>query len=520
MKMYSAFVNSMKLVFAIFVCGCCFEFALAQEKADAEKEREFDITDSLPGGGVFTFGQSAGTQNDLVFRFENSQFIRIAELRLISFSEVQKELELTKGQLEQLKKLRQEVHAYDMVWKWEQAIICESAKEKALAEMNKLKGRMSEAKPLKEILLPHQMDRLKQIQRRFLLFAYEAKQNRHLTTFAREFVSKRWKINSKTLEEISRAVHEHLAEIKKKNNEWDKSVATPRILAFFDGDDQRLLTSLIDGRAIFTSHPLLRNAQMSPFFLYREVEAELDKPNEYPSIGVKGADGLLFDVIDPMVHANGRLGSNHDFSHRSELAFSDTKWQRVALLLRFGKSEWFSLADFQSQELEHIAAKNEGATGGFYYSFLGSEEMIMGLKEIRNNSPLDSDEAAYRKYVDAIIEYKKSSDSKIEAAIRKTLLPHQLSLVQFSIAAPQLEKLGLYILLDNDMLGEQRALSNSEKKELTKLVSDRRAEEIAELNKLESQIVERLTPEERKVFKDLFGKPVEFLPPFILAFEK
>lgn len=511
-----------------FLIGPGASFAIqserdSQQDTQSDSDKPFDVTDTQPGGGTFEVYMSRDGKQSLRFVSDFFTFnMKLSELRLISFPSVQEDLELSSTQLKRLKEIREKIFAFDMVWKWEQTSICKPVRDSARQNIADLREQVNAGEELHEILLPHQLERLYQIQRRYLLFTLADARRNRMTAFAHDFIQKRWQLDSQAVSQLTRIVSDEMESIKKDNHKWDTDVALKKIESFYEDADLKLLQQLVKDRAIFSSIPLQRSAQMGSFFHFSEIEEGLKKPDELPATKINDHLDFSFEVINPLILPNGRFTSSSAIIDRSELSFPDSKWQRVAQLVNFGESEWFTLAEFQKQELESLVQMKEfdDASGsGMRYVYLDDDQWQTRFQQIRENQPIQTEEAAYRKYIDEMISFRRSRDSKMETAIRKALLPHQLDSLQFSVGAPQMGKLGLYQLLMNNMLGKRFALTNSQKKELTELVEERRKEEIETLKKLETKAIAALSIEQRKQFKQLFGDPLESLPTFITAFD-
>ncbi len=467
----------------------------------AAPKGEIDILDFIPGGNVYQIGSARqGYRAEFLPDFGH-EGIRLIDLRMLSFVEVQEELEVTNTELDRLQSLFAECHEFDSVWKFELACKCAPLRAEAYAGTAELRRRINDEQEVLKKLTEDQATRLRQLERRFACMALVEMPGDVGKKFFEQFG-----IDSKAGRQIKTLLREEMEAIAAENKVWEDNELSKKLEELFDPAHFELLKEVADGGRFFSPQPLLRSAQMAPFFRYAEIE-KFEKIEER-----KSDEDLRFELVRPLIMGNGRLVSFDDYYDRSKLSFGISKWQRLVLLMKDSKSDWFSLIDDQLNSISQLVVTHEPTEGAISYQFEGEQKII----DHNKNAPVEiqTSAKAYRDFNSESFLLQKEIDDHIRRTIKQSMTPRQLDMLQFAVGATQFAQVGLYVVLSENLLGNEFSLSADQQRRLRILIQKRRAHEIERINELEEKILKLVSPDQKSHFGQTFGDTTTLFPSF------
>jgi hypothetical protein len=464
--------------------------------------REIDILDFMLGGNVYQVGSAREGFRPHFLPDYGHEGIRLIDLRMLSFVEVQKELEITDKQMERLEPLFADAHEFDSVWKFELACRCAPLRSEAYGGTAELRRQINDEQAVINVLTREQAERLRQLERRFASMALAETPG----DVGKQFFSY-FGIDSNLGHQIKAVLREELEAIAAENKVWEDGELYRELEELFDPAHLELLREVADEGRFFSRQPLLRAAQMAPFFRHSEIEKFVKNENS------SSDEELDFELIKPLILGNGRLVSFEDYYDRSRLSFGYSKWQRLVLLMKESKSEWFSLIDDQANAIGKLVVTQEPTEGAICYQFEGEQKIINHNK----NAPLEiqTSAKAYREFNAASFLLQKELDDHIRRTVKQSMTPRQLDMLQFAIGATQFAQVGLFVSLSENLLGKEFALSVDQQKRLRKLIQKRREHEISRLNGVEERILHLMEGNKKELFYSKFGETTNLFPSFI-----
>jgi hypothetical protein len=473
------------------------------DKSDTFSSSDF-FAKNLPFGNLYAVKQAKPdkqTGSGLTIGFmRDSGFVSI-DYRFLSLPEVQEELKVTDRQRERLRPIFEEIFECDIIWKWELACGCAPARAKATERLADLRSRLENRVFLEEILTNEQLVRLAQLENRFSMFSPS-----ETGKIGDKFLSQ-LALDSQQIARISEVVTEWLDNTSASNASWEKDVLSKALKSYLGDERFDLLTEVSDG-VWFSREPLIRSAQMSPFFAYRMIENFKDNS----ATQFLNSDEGEFQFVDPLILPNGRMVSSLDYRWRSQLSTIRSPWLDFAeALIRGSEAEqsWYSLTDSQLSVLDSLVYKRYDPNGlGFAIAVVGPP-----VPEMPNEAVTDL--SAYRKFFLRKVEWVRNIELNIESTLRSEFVPQQLKQLQFAIGAFRFRHLGVQIALSEQLLGAEFEISKHELAELQQLVFERRKAEHVEFRRIESVVLSELTDEQQKVFSELFGAPSKLFPSFV-----
>lgn len=121
----------------------------------------------------------------------------------------------------------------------------------------------------------------------------------------------------------------------------------------------------------------------------------------------------------------------------------------------------------------------------------------------------------YRKFEKRLIALRKEQGEQLESEVGDILIGEQLNEVQFSLGATQIEQIGLFNVLENDLLGPGFRMKKASRVAIRDFVNKQREKEVEAWRDLEKKILDLFSVEERKEFEDLLGEVPDFIPSFV-----
>jgi hypothetical protein len=316
-------------------------------------------------------------------------------------------------------------------------------------------------------------------------------------------------LNDKQKGVIIEIVRDELKEIAEENAKWETGKLLGWLEDCFKKDYLELLNQVAEtGGGWFATNPLIRSAQMSPFFSYPEIEDFGNKTEALANVDVQ------FQVIEPFVLANGRLVDRYDYFFRNHPTHGFSKWRRLGLLVTQGNSDWFSLVEPQKKFLDSLVRMEESG-GQLIIRFAGDEKL---MEYCSNRPAVFNNLAAYREFQKTASRLTEEIDLHIERTVQDSLLPHQLAALQFSIGASQFDQLGVFVVLNDGFLGDEFKLTDKQRVDFREMITARREAELERLNSFEEKVLEQLSNDQRKQFTELFGDTTELFPSFVSHF--
>ncbi len=440
---------------------------------------------------------------------------QIAELNCLMHPEIQSALELTDEQIRKLKPVFEQ--AAEVIWRarWERGSVCEAIKKASLQNIQALATKLDKEGFVQQVLLPHQFRRLLQIERRFLFNIHASLQEAMAHGHSDQFF-KMLRMDREQARSFGKSLRESASEIREDNAKWDRETILPMLREMLTGEGHGEIEGLTKEVNLFSSHSVVRFAQMSPLFVFAEVEKF---PSRDPSVldDPEKLD-LTFSVFEPVILINGRFVGREDFIVRERMG-AHPKWRNFLISMKFHGNKWMELSDEQVETFERLLWTDpipEEKGGGSEIRYFGDDRLE--LQRMKWFEARDIGENEYRRLEGEYRKLRAENDVEMGERIEAALLPFQRERLQFAIGASQLHQMGIWHLLRYEMLGSTFKLETDELARLEKQITDRRKLELEKLVRFEQEMLESLTAEQREAFIDVFGEPVPQLPTMLFAF--
>jgi hypothetical protein len=451
-----------------------------------------------------------GRYGELFFEIDTlTHGTRLAELNCLMHEEIQSALELTDDQLKELQPVFEQ--ATEFIWRdrWFRFGWCEPVKEAARKRISALSKKLGEEDFVRQVLLPHQYQRLLQIERRFLFNVLAS-----LPPVYSEQFYKQLKMDREQARAFGAALSDSAREIREENAKWEVDVFFPMLQKMFTGDIQNEVDSVIKDAALFSDNPVVRFGQMSDLFRFSEIERLPGKAST--NDGSSGPADLSFTNYGPVIVINGRFAEWQDFRHRDCHFMQRTRWKNFLERMNLFDDSWLELSPEQRDafaELHWFESTPDQMLRSHFYG----DDRLRPYEQKRTQGS-GTDEKEYIAWENEFRELNAQIDAEIGDRIQAILLPFQRDRLQFALGANQFPQLGIWHTLRNKMLGGRFALTREQLAELEKEITHRRKQELERYIKFESEMLDSLTIEQREAFIDVFGEPVSYMPTMLFAF--
>jgi hypothetical protein len=439
---------------------------------------------------------------------------RTAELSCLMHPEIQSVLELTEQQIRELTPVFEQ--AAEVIWRarWERRSKCESIKNSSVRRIQALAQKLNDGEFVQEVLLPHQFKRLLEIERRFL-FNIHASTNAFLQRGHTDKFFKLLKMDRPQVKSFSEALEDAAKEILEDNVQWENKVFLPMLQEMLTGKAHEEVSGLTKDAGLFSAHPVVRFAQMSPLFLFAEVEkfpsregSVIDDPNKLD---------LTYSVFEPVILINGRFTGREDFILRDRWG-AHPKWRNFLMSLKFQGNSWLELSDDQHRELGELLWTDPPAEEGGVIELRHFGDDRLELHRMKWFEAREIGEKEYRQMEGEYRELASRIDEELGERLMEILLPYQRERLQFAMGASQLHQLGIWHLLRYEMLGSPFSLTPDQAATMEKEITHRRKVEFERLVRFEEEMRGSLPAEQRDAFTNVFGEPVPHLPTMLFAF--
>lgn len=472
----------------------------------------WDPSVSYKGGGAH-FLQRQQTDNsgelETVFMpFSLTMGMAQHDIRFLVYPEVQEELELSDGQLAELKPIFERLESFDLVHIWNAASPCVPLRVEAIEAASELKDLLDESGTLGNILLPNQIKRLAQLQRRFALISMYSNSMRDFHWLVRQL-----NLSTKQQSEITAIVLDHSKAIAAEQKDWEAEFIQ-LIKKSLKDDSQETFSQICDQEQLFSRNPVILVSQLSDFYDFTSADSQVRSRPSSKSNDLDGDSNSLV-ILHPVLLPNGRFCTLSQYFHRSEFNPPTSSWRQLAVQLRDAKSTWFELADFQREDLKQIVDIQE--QNGFVSDRFVGQDLLYEHWEDRPTD-FEQNKDAYGKWIESGRKIEIQVNDQVEQGLRELLMPHQLAILEFGTGLSQLPELGIWHLLNRGMLVGKVKVADSGIDQIEEKISIRRKEVLKRINELESAVTKIFNDDQKVMFKELFGESVAFYATFWSGF--
>lgn len=453
---------------------------------------QLDVVDKFTRSGIVQIAKEGDRINLLFQPSRDNLDLSLGPIRTLSYPCIQEDIELDMALQAKLETLVEELVKIDSRFRFEKFADCFDLQTIAEQRIGEFSDELDEF--LKDLGGSNEMNRLQQIERRFLAWGSRGLDSKSI----------RWFKDKIALSSVQRnAINEILENTNAPVTDEDLIEGLSTILNTKQIDS---IQNLVDGGVLLAPPRGLEGTHFRPFYRHEEKnDRKRSDQTKISNIQVYGVSLL----------PNGQLTDTQYHEYRESNFYGRSAWQQIHKSIVDGKLEWLEIMEEQKVALEELQQTDRRENGMTMISYVGQAEL---MEVIRNRPDPSVDVSEYKAWEKQYSDAKTSADKTLYLEIEKILLPHQFDAMEMSLGLSRLHQTGILNALVQETLGDTFALSKSQKEAINELMVQFLEKSNEYYTQLDSSVAKAIGDEQSEHVQELFGSRPEFYPSLWLVF--